>query len=466
MTLAATSMAWMDQWFDEDAGLLWNPPGAFAEAAPTARRIHMIRETSWYALGLVLRDGPSDAERAEVALRAIAAQQYNEPGTVWHGTFARFPESPRPRPGAVEWVDYDPNWRQFIGTALALIRRHRPSTSPLVDAAIELAVDGEPPDRVGAWYSNIALMRAWLDAETGRAAQGEELAASVVELFDRHGAFHEYNSPTYYGIDLFALGLWRSYPPTPAFAAWGDHLEAALWRDIGRYWHAGIGTGNLAGPYSRAYGMDMGAYAANLGLWLWDTLGPERAPFPDTATDFDHSHDFCKGPAVELLGARIPDDTAPHFDAFQGERLVEQVITEQPSRVATAWLGERAMVGGEAGDSGLHARGQFHPATVHWDAGDGRVGWVRAEHHGPTSATARPGELLIRCGPHPRRGPQPVTFHISCPGEERPLVSPTAWSLPGQTIAVRTEASPVALEHGAVTIVRYGPTSEMVLCLA
>ncbi|MGH2685137.1 MAG: hypothetical protein ACRDJP_06705, partial [Actinomycetota bacterium] len=364
------------------------------------------------------------------------------------------------------WVDYDPNWRQFIGTSMAVIRRRRPAYAPLLDSAIELAVDGEPPGRVEAWYSNIALMQAWLDAEAGRVERGEEMAATVVELFDRHGAFQEYNSPTYYGIDLFALGLWRSYPPTAAFARWGEHLEAALWRDIARYWHAGLGTGNLAGPYSRAYGMDMGAYAANLGLWLWDALGRARAPFPDTDQDFDHSHDFCKGPAVALLGARIPDDAAPHFEAFQGERLVEQVITDQPARVATAWLDEGVMIGAEAGDSELQARGQYHPATIHWDAGDGRVGWVRAEHHGPTSATARPGELLVRYRPHPRRGPQPVTFHISAPGGERPMISATAWALPGLTIAVRTDAAMAAVEHGDVTVVRYDATGAVDLRLS
>ena len=40
---------------------------------------------------------------------------------MWHGTYARFAEWPEPTDGAVEWVDYDPNWRQFVGTTLALV---------------------------------------------------------------------------------------------------------------------------------------------------------------------------------------------------------------------------------------------------------------------------------------------------------------------------------------------------------
>ena len=76
------------------------------------------------------------------------------------------------------------------------------------------------PGRVPAWYSNIALMKAWLEVAHGTragrpevVAAGEALAAEVVRLFDRHGAFDEYNSPTYYGIDLFALRLWATRSP-------------------------------------------------------------------------------------------------------------------------------------------------------------------------------------------------------------------------------------------------------------
>ena len=49
MTLFDTSMTWMDRWFDAEAALLWNPPGAFTEAAPEPRQIHMVRESSWYS---------------------------------------------------------------------------------------------------------------------------------------------------------------------------------------------------------------------------------------------------------------------------------------------------------------------------------------------------------------------------------------------------------------------------------
>ena len=49
-------MAWLDRWWDDDVGLLWNPEGSHAEMGPP-RSIHLVPQTAWYALGLVMRDG-------------------------------------------------------------------------------------------------------------------------------------------------------------------------------------------------------------------------------------------------------------------------------------------------------------------------------------------------------------------------------------------------------------------------
>jgi len=73
-------------------------------------------------------------------------------------------------------------------------------------------------------------MKAWLEAD-------EDDAAEIVRLFNENGAFEEYNSPTYYGIDLYALALWRLHPPTERFRVWGEQLNADLWHDIARWYH-------------------------------------------------------------------------------------------------------------------------------------------------------------------------------------------------------------------------------------
>ncbi|HVM52341.1 MAG TPA: hypothetical protein VM262_04025, partial [Acidimicrobiales bacterium] len=165
---------WADQWWDEERGLLRNPPGSFDDHGMAPLSNHLVPQSAWYAIGCLLQDMEDRAARVVDELLAL---QYDEPGTPWHGTFARFARWPRPTEGAREWVDYDPNWRQFIGTTFRLMEH---TWGLDLTAPIELAIAGEPPDRVSPRYSNIALMKAWLEAD-------ETYAAQVVEHFEAHG---------------------------------------------------------------------------------------------------------------------------------------------------------------------------------------------------------------------------------------------------------------------------------------
>jgi hypothetical protein len=405
---AERALAWADASWDEARGLLWNPPGSFEDHGVPPRSLHMVPQSAWYAVGLLARD---DRDRAERVLNALCDLQYDRPGVVWHGTFARFAELPVPHEtDAVEWVDYDPNWRQFVGTTFAVVLEMFSVSSRLAGRmrqAIDLAIDGEPRDRVPPTYSNIALMKAWLEAD-------EAYAEAVVDAFDEHGAFEEYGSPTYYGIDLYALALWRRLPPSGRFVEWGERLWDALWRDIARWWHPGLR--NLCGPYSRSYGMDMASYVALLGLWL-----PEPV-LPALDAPFEHSHDLTMAPLIALLGGG-PGDVSFSAD----ERVVEQVLPG--GRVATGWLAHRVMAGGERGGP-YRAEGQYHPATAHWALDDGTVGWLRLRHRGRLSATASRGGITVEVHDHHRHGRQPVVVETSHRGE----LGHAVWSLPGRTI--------------------------------
>ena len=438
--LSTATLAWSEQWFDPSVGLLWNPDGSFDELAPP-RTLHLVPQSAWFAVGLLVRDRPGDRGTAAAVFDRLVDDQYDQPGTIWHGTFRRFHEAPDPGPGAVEWIDYDPNWRQFIGTTFLLaLRRHGDridsSTRARMEGAIRLAVVGEPPDRVAASYSNIALMRAWLDVEAGQrfdeptwVERGEALGQAVVERFRRFGAFDEYNSPTYYGIDLYALGLWVREPVSDVLAELGAEVEAALWSDAAALHHAGLR--NQCGPYSRAYGTDMRRYAALLGLCVWDAVGAALAPFPALDERFDHSHDATMGPVLSLVGTAVPDAAAAHLRSFTGTRAVERLIGDTPRRTVTAWLSDHLMVGAEDGELDVQARGQFMPATAHW-----RAGTMRVEHHGPTSARAEPHVLQVATRPHHRHGPVPVRIVLDAPSAEIELAGTSRWAVPGATIAV------------------------------
>jgi hypothetical protein len=485
--LLERSVAWMDRYWDAERGLLWemgevaDPHGS--EHAP----YHIVRESAWYALGLLMRDRAGDAGRAVQALETILAYQFDEPDRVYHGTFYRAPEEPHPPEPAIEWKHYDPNWREFIITTIAVIlseyeERLRQPLVAKMDVAIHKAVEGALARPLAARYTNIALMDAqmlvWAGdrlGERGWVEAGEAMGREVYRLFTLHDAFEEYNSPTYYGPDIYALGLWQAYCASPQLQRMGAEMEELLWRDIARLYHAGLR--NLAGPYDRSYGMDMCRYVALLGMWIWLINGREDAPFPDVSSSFAHAADFCFGPLVAMLGPRVPADVIPHFTAFQGERCVEHVIGDSPNpgaagrrRTATAWLGEKAMIGAEHTSLSDIGQGQFHPATIHWQvrqpvpgpAGAGRVGWVRLIATGPVDAIASPYRLDVT-------GSGPLAFEIDAPRSavQAAVVKPDHWQLPGLEVRVAANAPGVIESAGERVLVRYmgeaGQQSRIVL---
>jgi hypothetical protein len=362
----------MDRFWDGDAGLLRHPD-------EPAR--HAVRESTWYALGLLQRDEPGDVDRARAALRAVLANQYHAEDAPFHGTFARAPEDPHPPDDAQIWIDYDPNWRQFIGCTLALL------IDDFGDAlgedlcadlarALLLAVTSEPSDRVVPSYTNIALMRAWLDAWSGVEARGETMALAISFDVDAAGGFAEFNSPTYYGVDLFALALWCARPPTALFSKLGRDLDARLKRDIAEFHHPGLG--NLCGPWLRSYGMDMRRYIALVGLYV-DAV-------PDLGGTFEHMHDLCFAPLVSYLRSDAPS-------ALDVPRTIDRVVA---GRRVTARIGERSMWGAFA--DAQAASPQLHPATAHWRTDDGDIGWLRIRSRGRLDGEAVSSGLHVEVG--------------------------------------------------------------------
>jgi len=454
--LAHRTLAWCDLWWDEAAGLARAPDAAgFAGPGVPAGPLHLVPQSAWYAFGLLLRDAHEGGDRARAVrvLETLLALQYDEPGAVWNGTFARFPESPRPpRDGAVIWADYDPNWRQFIGTCFLQILARFPGALPAglvagMEGALRRAVEGEPRDRVHASYANIALMKAYLEVEAGARLgepgwlrSGEALARAVVERFDAHGAFEEYNSPTYYGIDLFALALWAG-SRSPLLAREGPRLARALWRDLARWYHAGLR--NLCGPYTRTYGMDLSGYVAQISLWLWRELGTEHAPLPPLDRAAEHGHDFFIGPLIAALGTPLPDDARGAFLAFPGPHAARQRICDQPVREATGWLDERWMAGAERCGADLSWWDQYVAATLHWRHPDGGVCWLALRAPGPIAACAdREGLALAWDDAAPREAV--ATLHL--PGDAQPAARAPAsgvwqgvWHLPGLALEIAGE---------------------------
>lgn len=388
----------VDELYDPAVHLVWNPPGSLDDEGVPGRSLHQVPQSAWFALDLAAR---GDHDRVAAVVEALLGLQYDVPGTPWHGTFARFAEAREPREGAVEWEDYDPNWRQFVGIALRLLLTRYPEALEVglrerVEDSIALAATGEQASsRLTWWYTNIALQHAWLLVESGLVDEGEALAERVVEGWRQHGTFQEFSSPTYDGVDLWALALWRGHSASDRLRTWGAELEAGLWRTFADRFHAGLG--NVAGPFTRAYGLDLHRYVGKVALVVAGAAGVDAAPLPELGADVvAHGHDLQSLPALVLAPPVVPDDALAHLRAFRGERSVHDVISTWPTRrEATAWLGEDVAIGAEDGDSDWMGWYQFVAGTVHWRRPDGSIGVLRYVPDGPPRGTAGPGVLHV-----------------------------------------------------------------------
>lgn len=371
-----------DARWDADQALYCQPGGYSGGEGAVA----MVRESAHYALALLDHDAAGDRERAARTLAAVLDFQWTAPGQPHHGTFARTPTEPEPGQEGQVWKDFDPNWREFIGLDLELILRLHgekldAALQGRIEHALKLAVEGSMDRGLPGHYTNIALMAVFLYDACGKrfgnaewSTQAERLGGEVWELFCRHRSFHEFNSPTYYGIDLGALAALRRFAHHPELQAQAAEMEQCLWQEMAGYYHAGLR--NFCGPYDRAYGMDLGEYVAVVSLWIAPITGLEAAPLPQGEHLLNHGHDLVYGCVVSQLGLpELPEAVRQAFVQWQGPgRELTTVITVGPRRLATAVLRENYMYGGDSAPR--RAWVQAHPATAHWRSASGKIAWL------------------------------------------------------------------------------------------
>lgn len=365
--------------WDAGAGLVKVLPGMDpgADAGEPAR--HIVRES---ALGAYFDLCNGRTARAHAAIDAVLRHQYDAPGTPWHGTFRVIAQHPDPPlRDAAEWVDYDPNWRQFLGVILALCVSdfgHLLGTDRTVAItnAVRLAIDGEPAGRIPDWYTNPSMLHAWLEGWYGARAGDDALVSAALRrlgvLHGRLTAFgdvDEYNSPTYDGIDLFAAALWATLPPAAEFGKFGQAFIRTIGARLSSLYQPELGV--PCGPYIRAYGLDIGSYVSLAGIWL--ALAGEPAgrvlPYPLNGKT-DHIHDLYFLPVF----ARLSGAVTPNFDFTKPfPRRYQQRFHEI---VSESSLTRTVAIGAERGRVPDFAKDQYVPVTAHTKDADGVSHWL------------------------------------------------------------------------------------------
>jgi len=441
------ALQWSDERWNEELSLVLVPVDQAEYGRHNDR--YSVRDSIWYATGLFIRHSEGDVERALQIIEAILTYQFNDPSVVYHGTFYRVPDEPPPPENPTVWRDYDPNWREFICTVFIILLAEFDVLIPsdlkeAMHQSILLAAEGSYARKVPAEYTNISLMSAFLLDFAGATFNKPEWkdyaltqAHEIERLFNRFKTFNEYNSPTYYGIDFYALALWRKYGSTDDYRNMGATMEAELWRDLAQFYHADMK--NICGPYDRSYGMDMTEYIAAVGLWIAAALPSSLAPLPDVDEPFDHAGDYYFMPLVALVDTMPPDDVMPHLQAFQGERTLERTI--EPQRSATAWLSDKLMLGAEADHLNPARSDQFHPATAHWVAPNGSIAWLRTRSASLIQAAVKPHQLLLSSDEKTE-----YVFQIRLPDSHTFLITATRWTFPGMVIEVERPDTPYTVQ--------------------
>jgi hypothetical protein len=148
-----------------------------------------------------------------------------------------------------------------------------------LERILNLAVQGCLRQHVPPSYSNIVIMNAGdlilLGQGLGRPEVAAEGAARLDQVFQYTLAsgIHEFDSPTYTGVDLDGLGLIEAYGRPEAVRAQARALLDLWWTDIALNWFPS--AQKLAGAQSRTYDYlhGLGGLDQNLALngWLAQT---------------------------------------------------------------------------------------------------------------------------------------------------------------------------------------------------
>lgn len=481
---------------------------------------HYTRGSAHYALGLLIRNAPGDYERACEVLGKVLDMQYDCPDEIYHGTFRTAPQEPHPPIGNLPWktfapgfayflndtfekisaqlVDmlssntseasnsldvknifqsavnqvlppvwksYDPNWREFIACAFAVILANFERTLPnsLIDRmdasmikAVGASIDRRLSDAI-PMNSNIELMHIFICHFFGHRydnedwiSHAEQEALKFYEAFKEFGSFAEFNTTTYYGVDLTVLGLWRKYGKSDAFKQIGHEIEKGLWENIALFYNPNLE--NLSGPFSRAYEMEMRDHSS-IGVFLFLTLGKGYEYL--AAINCESEHD----PMIALVDVDVPLAIKPSLMTHHSDRLVVKQFRELCERdepgantnlcTATAWIEKNLMIGGMSGSR--NTNGQMHPATVHWMTERGDKYYMRLirrelgghwnSHLRGITYEAKADKDLLVVDVHLDTNKEiELYFEIRGVSILAENVTPDVWTLPGLTCKLETDA--------------------------
>ncbi len=235
--------------------------------------LHDPRGTLAYA-HVLLRAG--DAERARRSIRAVLAMQETREDDAHYGNF--------------RWLLEDAGVNDLNGVEfmldelIPLLREHAEALGDGLAGEMRraIALGLEEIDRLDVHpsYTNIALsdiansvLGGELLGESRWVERGARRLDEWLAFTDASGAPHEFNSPTYLGVDILRLAALAERARDRGIAFKARVAEERLWQHVAAHWHPGLAQ--LGGAHSREYFDGWSGASGLLKLLIWRLLGDE-----------------------------------------------------------------------------------------------------------------------------------------------------------------------------------------------
>lgn len=337
-------LAKYDEAYSPKLGLLGacqSGPG-YHSCIPAGTWVHPVRESCDYAVALLEAGGAARVRRAARVLRQVLRLQDTDGASATYGVWPWLLEEP-----LAQMNPPDLNWADFIGARLAhILTRHASSLPRGLQAQLREALGHAAASirrrDVGPGYTNIAIMGGGVAALAGEILGDESMLdyargrlEAVVGHVEFHGTFVEYNSPTYTVVALRECERILAFVRDPSVRRCAETLRRVAWQVIAEHFHPG--TGQWAGPHSRAYG---------------DYLSPQWAAYLTAQTGIAIvPHPLAHGEPLQRIPALpCPREWLDRFRRLPNPEVLlhQRFVRNEPeaeSTYGTTWMNEEACLG-------------------------------------------------------------------------------------------------------------------------
>ncbi|MGN6697262.1 MAG: hypothetical protein ACTHMR_03810, partial [Thermomicrobiales bacterium] len=340
--------AGMAERFDPERGLM--------RAETEVGVFHPTRESLSYARCLLhdsAEAGDADSALGAAIVERVLAVQERQPGNIHEGNFPWMANDGYVADlNAVEF-----ELEHLCAIMLESAQKLPPATCAAVRAAMRLGLAEIARLDVGVEYTNICLLDCHnsilggqILGEPGWTERGARKLARWAAYTAQSGAPREYNSPTYAGVDLQALGAIAAHAADPATRLLALVLEERLWLHAATHYHAP--TAQQAGPHSRAYQNDVTGGRGSLKTIYYIQLGDDalmrKSPFyalrqKDGNVNVGLGEFYCPAPIRAILtDKRWPFTVRETADAASDLHLSTTMTADWALGVASRSYGPQA----------------------------------------------------------------------------------------------------------------------------